>query len=99
MFDRAKTAQILQIPYVDMPVVDLIATLPQQVADHVLARPFGAAGRGNRNEIPRRRQLRIKAGVDGVEDFLLRIGRHAAAPVANSRKSGARTLARSQPPA
>ena len=31
-----------------------------------------------------------------VEDFLLRIGVHAAAPIACS---GARTLARSQPPA
>ena len=99
MLDRTKTAQILQILDVDMPVVDLIAALAQQVADHVLARPFGAAGRGDRNEIPRRRQLRIKAGVNGVEDFLLRIGGHAAAPVANSKRSGARTLPRSQPPA
>ncbi len=99
MLDRTKTAQILQIVDVDMPVVDLIAALAQEIADHVLARPFGAAGRGDRNEIPCRRQLRIKAGVDGVEDFLLRIGRHAAAPVANSKRSGARTLPRSQPPA
>src|SRR5438132_12488113 len=99
MFDRAKAAQVLQILDVDMPVVDLIAALAQEIAEHVLARPFGAAGRGNRNEIPCRRQLRIKAGVNGVEDFLLRIGRHAAAPVENSKGSGARTLPRSQPPA
>jgi hypothetical protein len=92
MLDRAKAAQILQILDVDMPVVDLIAALPQQVADHVLARPFGAAGRGDRNEIPRRRQLRIKAGVDGVKDFLLRIGRHAAAPVETFNEVGSRTL-------
>lgn len=99
MLDRTKTAQILQILDVDMPVVDFIAALPQEIADHVLAWPLGAAGRGDRDEIPRRCQLRVKAGIDGVEDFLLRIGRHAAAPVENSKRSGVRTLPRSQPPA
>ena len=99
MLDRTETAQILQILDVDMPIVDLIAALAQEIADHVLARPFGAAGRGNCNEFPCRRQLRVKAGVDGVEDFLLRIGRHAAAPVESSKRSGACTLPRSQPPA
>ena len=77
MLDRAEAAQVLQILDVDVPVVDLVAALAQEVADHVLARPLGAAGRGDRNEIPRRRQLRVKAGIDGVEDFLLRIGIHA----------------------
>ena len=76
MLDRAEAAQILQIVDVDMPVVDLIAALAQEIADHVLARPFGAAGRGDRDEIPRRRKLRVEAGIDGVEDFLLRIGVH-----------------------
>ena len=99
MLDRAEATQTLQILDVDMPVVDLIAALAQEIADHVLAWPFGAASRGNRNEIFRRRQLRVKASVDGVEDFLLRIGRHAAAPVETSKRSGARTLPRSQPPA
>ena len=89
MLDRTEAAQILQILDVDMPIVDLIAALAQEVADHVLARPFGAARRWYRNEIPCCRQLRIEAGVDGIEDFLLRIGRHAAAPVENSKRSEA----------
>ena len=87
MLDRAEAAQILQIADVDMPVVDLVAALAQEVADHVLARPFGAAGRGDRNEILCRRQLRIETGVDGIEDFLLRIGVHAAAPLVNPERS------------
>ena len=88
MLDRTEAAQVLQIVDIDMPVVDLVAALPQQVADHVLARSLGAAGRGDRNEFLRRRQLRVKAGVDGVEDFLLRIGIHvAAAPVGSCRGS------------
>ena len=71
MLDRAEAAQILQVVDVDMPVVDLVAALAQQIADHVLARPFGAAGRGYRDEIPGGRQLRVETGVDGVEDSLL----------------------------
>ena len=71
MLDRTEAAQILQIVDVDMPVVDLVAALAQEIADHVLTRPFGAAGRGDRDKIPRGRKLRIEAGVDGVEDFLL----------------------------
>ena len=69
MLDRTEAAQILQIPDVDMPVVDLVAALAQEIADHVLARPLGAAGRGDRDEIPGGRQLRVKAGIDGVENF------------------------------
>ena len=85
MLDRAEAAQVLQIVDIDMPVVDLVAALPQQIADHVLAWSLGAAGRGDRDEIPRRRKLRVEAGIDGVEDFLLRIGIHlAAAPVGSS---------------
>jgi hypothetical protein len=44
MLDRAEAAQIFQDVEVDVPVVDLVATRPQQIADHVLARPFSAAG-------------------------------------------------------
>ena len=45
------------------------------------------------------RQLRIEAGIDGVEDSLLRIGSHAAAPIGRfSGSTRARTLTRSQPP-
>ena len=44
MLDRPEAAQILQILYVDMPVVDLVAACAQEIADHVLARSFGAAG-------------------------------------------------------
>ena len=71
MLDRAEAAQILQVLDVDMPVVDLVAALAQEIADHVLARPLGAAGRGDRDEIPRGRELRVEGGIDGVENFLL----------------------------
>jgi hypothetical protein len=30
--------------------------------------------------------LRVEAGIDGVKDFLLRIGSHAAAPILGSRE-------------
>src|SRR4051794_12727743 len=98
MRDRTKAAQVLQILDIDMPVVDLIAALAQEIADHVLARPLGAACRGDRDKIPGGRKLGIKAGIDGVEDFLMRFGSHAAAPVGNLRVTSARTLTRSQPP-
>ena len=90
MLDRTKTAQILQIVDVDMPVVDLIAALAQEIADHVLARPFGAAGRGNRDKIPRGGKLGVEAGIDGIEDFFLGIdGIHGVAfPVISRRRSG-----------
>ena len=68
MLDRAEAAQILQIVDIDMPVVDLVAALAQEIADHVLARPLRAAGRGNRDKIPGGRKLRVEIGVDGVED-------------------------------
>jgi hypothetical protein len=64
-----------------MPVVDLVAALTQEIADHVLARTFGAAGRGYSDKILRGCELRVKTGIDGVEDFALRISHHAAAPV------------------
>ena len=70
MLDRAEAAQILQIVDIDMPVVDLVAALAQEIADHVLARPLRAAGRGYRDKIPCGRKLRVEIGVDGVEDFL-----------------------------
>jgi hypothetical protein len=73
MLDRTEAAQVLQFIDIDMPVVDLIAALAQQIADQVLARPFRAAGRGNRDKIPCGRKLRLEIGVDGVEDFLLGI--------------------------
>ena len=69
MLDRTEAAQILQIVDVDMPVVDLVAALAQEIADHVLARPFGAAGRGDRDKILRGGELRVETGIDGIEDF------------------------------
>ena len=69
MIDRAEAAQISQIVDVDMPVVDLIAALAQEIADHVLARPFRAAGRGYRDKIARGGKLGVEIGVDGIEDF------------------------------
>src|ERR1700749_2739847 len=83
MLDRAEAAQVLEIVKVDVPVVDLIAALTQQVADHVLAWTFGAAGRGNRDKIPCGGELRVEPVIDGVEDFAFDIvGTHRrGAPV------------------
>src|SRR3984885_10715798 len=83
MLDRAEAAQVLEIVKVDVPVVDLIAAPAQQIADHVLARTFSAAGRGNRDKIPCGGKLRVETGIDGVEDFAFGIvGTHCrAAPV------------------
>jgi hypothetical protein len=52
-----------------MPVVDLVAALPQEIADHVLARSLGAAGGWYRDESLRGRKLGVEIGVDGIEDF------------------------------
>jgi hypothetical protein len=73
MLDRAEAAQVFQIIDIDMPVIDLIAAPAQQIADHVLARPLGAAGRRYRDEIPRGGKLRVETGIDGIEDSLLGI--------------------------
>ena len=70
MLDRAKAPQVFQIVDIDMPVIDLVAALPQEIADHVLARTFGTAGRGNGDKIPCGGELRVETGVDGIEDPL-----------------------------
>ena len=70
MRDRPEAAQILQLIDIDMPVVDLIAALAQQIADHVLARPLGAPGRGYRDKLAGGRKLRVETGVDRIEDPL-----------------------------
>ena len=59
-----------------MPVIDLIAPRAQEIADHVLARSLGAAGRGDRDKVAGGRKLRVEAGIDGVENSLLGIGVH-----------------------
>jgi hypothetical protein len=56
-----------------MPVVDLVAPLAQEIADHVLAWPLRAAGRGYRDKIPCCGKLRLEIGVNGVENSLLGI--------------------------
>jgi hypothetical protein len=83
MLDRAEAAQVLEIIYIDVPVVNLIAALAQHIPHHVLARTFGATGGGNRDKIPCGGELRVEAGVDGVKDFAFDIvGTHCgAAPV------------------
>ena len=53
-----------------MPVIDLVAALAQEVANHILARPFGAARGRYRNEVPCRSELRVEAGIDGIENPL-----------------------------
>src|ERR1700731_2601888 len=70
MLDRAEATQIPEFPDIDVPVVDLVAALAQEITDHVLARPFRAAGRGNRDKIPCGGKLRVETGVDRVEDSL-----------------------------
>ncbi len=76
MLDRAVAAQVLQFVEIEMPVIHLIAAPAQQVADHVLARPLRAAGRGDRDEVGGGCKLRIKTGIDGIEDSLLGFGVH-----------------------
>ncbi len=61
VLDRTEAAQVLQVVLIDDPVIHLVAALAQQAADHVLARPFGAARRGDRDKIPRHRKLRVEA--------------------------------------
>src|ERR1035437_9437108 len=73
MLDRTESAQIPEIVDIDMPVVDLVAALSQEVADHVLAWPFRAAGTGKRGKISCGSKLRAKIGVDGIEDFSLAV--------------------------
>src|SRR5260370_35389426 len=70
MLDRPKTAQIFQVGDIDMPIVDLVAALPQEIADHVLARPFRAAGAAARDQIPRGRELRANTSVARTSAFL-----------------------------
>jgi hypothetical protein len=59
-----------------MPVVDLIAALAQEIADHVLAWSLRAAGRGDGDEVCGGGKLRVKGGIDGIEDSLLGMGAH-----------------------
>ena len=70
MLDRGIATQILEVVEIDMPVVDLITALAQEIADHVLARTFGAAGRGDRDKIACGLELSVEAGIDGIENSL-----------------------------
>ena len=69
MFDRAEPAQILEIVDVDMPVVDLVAALPQKITDHVRHGPSAPAGGRNRDKIPCGSKLGIEIDVDCVNDL------------------------------
>ena len=69
MLDRTESAHIPEIVDIDMPVVDLVAALPQEIADHVLARPFRASDRGYGDKIRGGRKLRVETGIDGIEDL------------------------------
>src|SRR3954453_16616996 len=74
MLDRAEPPQIPELVDVDMPVIDLIAALPQQIAHHILTRAFGAPGGGDRDEITGDGKLGVETGIDRIEDFSLGIG-------------------------
>src|SRR3977135_915992 len=82
MLDRSEAAQVLQVVEVDMPVVDLVAALAQEIADHILAWSLRAAGGGNCDKIPCRLQLGVEPGVNRVENPL---------PVIPSTHCGSRT--------
>jgi hypothetical protein len=93
MLDRTKTAQILQIVDVDMPVVDFVAALAQEIGHHVLARPLRATGGGYSDKIPCGGELGIEAGIDGIEDFFLGIdGIHGVAFPVIFAKDGAAVI-------
>src|SRR6266478_304402 len=68
MLDRTETAQIPEVVEIDVPVVDLVTALTQEIADHVLARSLRTAGGRNRYKIPGRRKLRVEIGVDCIEN-------------------------------
>jgi hypothetical protein len=70
VLDRPEAAQVLQIRKIDVPVVDFVVALAQQIADHVLTRPFRTPGGRDRDKIHCGGQLRVETGVDGVEDSL-----------------------------
>ena len=76
MFDRPKAAQILQIVDVDMPIVDLVGALAQEIGDHILAWSLRAPYRGYRDQVPRGGELGFKSGVDGIENALGFAGFH-----------------------
>src|SRR3954467_2194188 len=75
MLDRTEATQTLQLVNFDMPVVDLITPLPQKIANHILARSFGSAGGGNRDEILCGGKLRVEIGADSLENSLFFIER------------------------
>ena len=91
MLDRTKAAQTPEVIDIDMPVVNLIAARAQEVADHILTRPLGAAGRWNRNEVPGRGKLNIEIVIDRIQDFLpyIRIHRIASLTDSNNNYSSA----------
>src|SRR5947209_17136266 len=74
MLDRTEAAQIFQLVEVDMPIVDLVAALPQEIAHHVLAWAFRAASRRNRDKVPCGRKLRVEICVDSVDNSLMGVG-------------------------
>jgi hypothetical protein len=92
MLDRAEAAQILQIVDIDVPVIDFVAALAQEVSDHVLAWPFGTPGRGYCDKIPGGRELGVETGFDGIEDLLSAIDgvhfRHCFRCCFQNRKRG-----------
>ena len=78
MLDRTVTAHVLERIELDVPIVDLVAAHAQEIAEHVLAGPFGAASGGNGDEIARGRELMVESVVDGVDDSLRDVGREHA---------------------
>jgi len=93
MLDRAEAAQVPEIIDIDMPVVDLVTALAQEIADHVLARPSAPRVEGIATKSLWSR-VRVETGIDGIEDFLLGIaGVHCVlVPIGARREMGRRHL-------
>src|SRR5215472_13310115 len=51
VFYRPKATQTLQIVDIDMPIVDLVAALAQEIGDHVLAWSLRTPRRGYRDQV------------------------------------------------
>src|SRR5438132_13659122 len=85
-------AQSPEVVDIDMPVIDLIAALTQEVADHVLAGPFGTAGGWDRDKFFRRRKLRVETGIDRVENSLAGIADHRVVVSSDLFRSDQTTL-------
>jgi hypothetical protein len=74
MLDRTEAAQFFQVIDIDVPVIDFIATLPQQVAHHILTRALRSPRARDCGKLPCGFDLSVERLVHGVEYPPLLIG-------------------------